>query len=202
MFLCRAANGRVDELVQAEPPEGQAYARVMIALGQEYYRDELALIGQLRADLIAEARQRGLPPEAATQEAMEALSQAFFLATKLPPPVPGVRYTYRDIRARVEQKLRIFGPLPEADPSEWCLALALLVFEPSRLSLLLKRREPLPMGRDAETAIAKLRQLFADEIDLLRWETTRLARATRKLSHRALERLLTRRINREFVGVR
>jgi hypothetical protein len=200
MVLAILADGRIEDLVQSGPPDQRADARERFLALQAGYRGELELMGQFLDYWRAKARQWGCGPEEARKEAMGFLQRDYDMAAALPPIVPGRPYRFREIRERIRVKLQICGTPEEGSLLVVCWVLVKLVFDRSGLSLRLLSTEPSHWSPEMEGGLDRICHRYAEELELLDREIRRLVRATSSLSDRASYRLLTRRLNREFLG--
>jgi hypothetical protein len=196
-----AYHGR-DHLVQQAPSGHEAHTRQFLAELEEVYGEEVARVRRVLEQFRAKALRRGCSPEGARDEAARALKRAYAKAAAPPAPVPGRCYSFREIRARVEQKLRVCDLLTEGGRLGVCWGMVQLLFDRSGLSLRLSRTDPYWWSTEVEGALERMHHRFARELDLLHAET---ARRFERDEDRGVPELVscqrvTRRLLRQFVG--
>jgi hypothetical protein len=184
------------------PPDRREERREDLLTLQAEFRSEAELIQQCLAEWRARAQERGCSPEEAQREAFIVLVRGFTWAAALPPLDPSRRYRLRDIRERIRRKLLVSGIPDEGALLIICRVLLEFVSDRSGLSLRLVSTEPAYWSGNAEGVFDRLYHQFEEDLDLLERELGRLAKATRHLSGPAFQRLLTRRLNREFLDQR
>jgi hypothetical protein len=201
VYVALIAHCGLDHPVREAPTGEDEGMHQFLAGLEEVYAAEVAMVREVLAQFRAEALQQGCRPEEAGDKAMGRLKRDYALASELPPLVPGRQYTFREIRARVAHKLRVCGILTDDALRGTCAALVQLVFDASGLSLRLASTHPSRWSADAESALDRLHQLFEEERALLDQAIRHLVQATPNLSDRAFQRWLTRRLNRELLGL-